>query len=898
MADDDCKYIIDESTLPDDVKVKYWEEMTQELQKIQDGRDNFSPSEIENIIENFTREFVDRAQRIKFTRAIIRSNGNKLKMNLENNPKAFLTKLARNIESYRDAMMGEGEFFIRGRLEQMSDNGVKFKAGLLDEHIAFVDARIQSGNKNYVHPDPDVMIGYKLIKDFDQWDLETQLINGVAIEKLHEHTLKLENDIALLIDNEEEWVASQKKWRDLNKSYGPRATELEIDAALREEYRKIVDKTYNNSSRPNRLMSRGAVYKQGKIILHNKRWGSGTSHDSMLKTLRRTANDSSMQKFIPVEKADQKGMSIKDPEPTIQAIVNLNLEDTKLRNELIKRVEDAAKNEVSPHITELVTRAAKELENLSKLRKDAGGKRKKELEKQIVFLQNYTTRMNLERKLDDFIGRALKGQDLNNNASKAAQTLNTLTKATTSPLLARGPIAAIYDVIPKFAQNVDFYGNDPRALVYSFIDSLASVFYGTGDNFMWKFKREAVSEIEDFLEFTLSYEESFKDMIGIGKKPSDVFEDSNFVIRNGMRLMDKLGNLQFAMNFIHHMNKSSFYGSIWSVRKKLNKALMELVPSEKAAHLYATLGLNEFDIVKLQSMMVDGQLNKKLLRKDPILFNKVQKGFIKEAFLGTPRNDARANDIIGKSTIWGQKPLRSEGPFRRALYNARTALIKTPISAVANTFEALARNADTSTKKGRRDLVKNAAATLKVMMLIGGMKNVLYQALRVDYEKEGITGRDAFNEYFLRHFIDGALGMEYLGPFRDLIVNALSGNEVGISRNFLGPVGSTIYSTLRTGGEYVYQQHQLNRGEIDELDVLSTSAGRNMVKRMFIGFNIPFIDAYTDELIVHNLIELLEPDAIDDWKDKMIEKEQIRRDAWEEVEDIGTYWDYKNSGRY
>jgi len=207
MADDDCKYIIDETTLPDDVKVKYWEEMTQELQKIQDGRDNFSPEEIETIIENFTREFVDRAQRIKFTRAIIRSNANKLKMNLENNPEVFLKTLARNIESYRDAMMGEGEYFIRQRLEQMSDNGVKFKAGLLDEQIAFVDARIQSGNKNYVHPDSDVMIGYKLIKDFDQWDLETQLMNGVAIEKLHEHTLKLENDIALLIDNEDEWVA-------------------------------------------------------------------------------------------------------------------------------------------------------------------------------------------------------------------------------------------------------------------------------------------------------------------------------------------------------------------------------------------------------------------------------------------------------------------------------------------------------------------------------------------------------------------------------------------------------------------------------------------------------------------------------------------------------------------
>jgi hypothetical protein len=896
MADDDCKYIIDEIVSIDpDIKREFWEDVSEQLGAISKEAGEPSAEEMELLLKSISEDFRDRAKRLKLSRAIIRHNRNLLESELEFNAEKFIKNVALRIETQRDIFRMQGEHLIRQRIEDMSDGGLAFKSGALDEELYKYAAVKEKNPDARVKASPDVEKAYQLMKEFDKWDYEVQVMNGVSIEKLTGHLLKYSNSRARLMELESPsiWINAQMRLRDLPATYGPKAHMAE--QLLEEEYQRIVDKTITNSIRPNRLMYRGVVLKPGAVIEHNRLFGDGTAYDSMLRTLRRTANDTALQKLIPVDRGLQRGVDVKNPDAVLDAIANRGI-DPKAEWELIEKIQSAVDNDVSPHIRELNKRMEDHLKELERrynnLGPNASEKQKLEMDKQIRFLKQESNRTRLESKLDGFIGRDLSVSDYTQLDDVVSQIIDTSTTWLTSPLLLKGSIASTFDAVPKLARLMEIYDDEnPVKLMF---ESLKAVFYTTGVTKKGEVipgARARAAEIEDMLGFMITQEQALYDLLGIDKSLDGIRSVDRK--RSPLGFMNEIANLSFSLNGIGHQNRSSFNGSIWIELRALRKALKGEMSSDSAARLFAEYGLSENDIFLLKSQaMTDNLMDISRVRvQDPVLYDKMLTGMVNNAFEMTPRADARVDDLLDKTGLFGTKPKRSESKTRRSSNNARRALIRTGMAFVLNTHEILARSLSNDPIKRKNQILKRTMALVGLASFIAGMKQVLYDFMKVGTEKGGTNMADP--EVFIGSFMKGATSFEYLGIFRDATMNLVSGNWYSAAENFMGPVYS-VYADVGYHGYKISRKgldHWAGVQDWDEVpDPSMAGKLRKGMKRATPILNIPILEAVTDELIVEAIIGSMFPESLEMWKEQKAEREEDELENWRNVGRSGDYF--------
>jgi hypothetical protein len=812
----------------------------------------------------------------------------------------------------------KGEYIINKQLEAMSDGGMKYKSGALDDELRKFAATKQR-DPSAKHEDPDINKAYDLIESYDRWDYQIQVMNGMATERLTGHLLKYKNHRARLIEmGEDFWVKSQLKLRDLPSTYGPNAGEAE--QLLTEEFKKLVSRKVTNSIRPNRLMYRGVVMKPGAVIEHNKLFGDGTAFDSMLNTLRRTANDVALQKHIPVDRGLQRGIDVKNPDELLDYVASRQDLDPKLTWELIAKIEAASKNDVSPHIRELADRANEALKDIEnkynekrkKIEDDykkspekmkdvlENDKELKQMDKDIRFLKQESNRLELEVKLDSFVGRDLTDSDYRQLDDKISDFLNMSTKLLTAPLLLKGAIASTFDAGPKLARLMEIYGESESPLNLT-RDALSAVFYTTfADTRVGGVIRPSANmkkrEIEHILGYVISQEQAIYDMLGVDKAMDSLKGKDKKWTAIGM--LDYLSDLFFAWNGIAHQNRSSFEGSAWIELRALKQALAGELDPDYAIRLFSEYGLDEADIhtLKIKAMSEGDMLDiSKIALEDPLLHDKIQTAIAGFGFETTPRSDLRTNHLLDKAALsgfqlFGQTPKRSDSKVLKAGTNARRSLIRTGLSFLLNTHEIMARAAKNDPKKRKNMVLTRTLTMLGLLSTIAGVKQVLYDAMKLDSERGGANILKS--EVLIMSFLKGATSFEYLGVFRDVIFNLLGGNWYSAAENYMGPV----YSVYADAGYHSWKfarrgmDHWAEVGDWEDTESISIPKARRATKRALPPLNIPVIEAVTDKLIVDNMLKFAFPHAYEEWRENKEMKEERDLENMRNIIDSGDYF--------
>ena len=895
---EDCKYIIDGVNLDPEMTSKFYKEVTEELDRAGYNDHDFTTQELKAIVKSFADEFVDRQKRMKFSQAIIRSNRNRMKAALKRDPVEFVKMLPREIEIERDVIEMAGRTLIVERMETMSDGGAKFKNSELDEEI-YKFAVEKDRNPLATHENKDVEIGYELMIAFDKWDYEIQIMSGVTVERLKGHLLKYANLRPYVAETApEQWIAHQKKFRNLKETYGIRATPEEITQKLSDEYYRIVDRSGKNTSRPSRLMYRGVVMEPGAIIMHNKLYGHGSIYASMEATLQKTSSNSALQIVLPVDRVFQRGLDVKNPQQLIDKIAAADWEDMEKAQAIIM-LEERAKDESSVHlkrvkddIGEQIQELTDEYNALNKLEKpDKNDKaRIKQLDKEIAFLKDKGSELQLMLDLDEFIGREPSKVEMAGLKETVTDVINLTTKGLTVPLLGRSWIAAWFDAIPAYARSMELYGSGIESIPAHIYRSIQKVGFTMGSSWSKSAKARA-SVINRELGLMLTNKQIFEDTLGM----KDALESyrSGDKQYSPMRILHKLTNGSFFVTGVQQMNVSSMNGG-WNMEKLgLYKALTEKIPTQNAIELYANYGLTEFDILTLRQSIIDnnGIFDLGKVREiAPILHHRLRVGMTKNAFLTTPRAEWKTDRIMDKFLIFGKTPLKRDSKLRHAIKGMQRALQRTGLTAVMNTFEMIGRNQNLSIPQNRKEVLNRFSQIMLYGMVINGSIAVLRQGVKP--EAEGVKGPIEDPEEFTRVFLNGMLSFEYLGLFRDVVFNLLSGNHYALSENVLGPVGSKLMIAGKNAAKIPVNLMDM-WAEVDDAEeqkIVSAKEKYNVIKRSNVLFNIPFLEAYTDKYIVEQILSVFDPDGVEEYLENRAEKMIERQERFQDAESIKEYY--------
>jgi hypothetical protein len=895
---EDCKYIIDGINLDPEVTSDFYKQVTNELMAAGYNDHDFTKFELKAIIESFADGFADRQKRMRYSRAIIRSNRNRMKAELKRDPIEFIKMLPRNIEIERDVIEMAGRTMMVEKMETMSDGGAKFKNGELDEEI-YKYAVEKDRNPLAKHENKDVEIGYQLMVDFDKWDYEIQLMSGVTVEKLKGHLLKYSNLRPYVAETSpEKWIADQKKFRNLRETYGIRATDEEITQKLSDEYYRIVDRSGKNTSRPSRLMYRGVVMEPGAVIMHNKLYGHGSIHASMEATLQKTSSNSALQSVIPVERVFQRGLDVKNPQGLIDKVTASDWDDMDKAQAIIM-LEERAKDESSVHLKRVwedigdhIEQLTDEYNALSKLespdKKDKA--RMKQLDKEIVFLRDKGSELELRINLDEFIGREPSKVEMAGLKETVTDVINLTTKGLTVPLLGRSWIAAWFDAIPAYARNMELYGSGIRNIPGNIFRSLQKVAYTMGSS--WSKSAKARAEIINReLGLMLTNKQIFEDTIGM----KDALESyrSGEKQYSPMRLLHRLANGSFFITGVQQMNVSSMNGA-WNMEKlALYKALTEKVPTQNAIDMFANYGLSEFDILSLRQSIINnnGIFDLGMLREtNPILHHRLRVAMTKNAFMTTPRAEWKTDRMMDRFKIFGKTPLKRDSKLSHAIKGMQRALQRTGLTAVMNTFEMIGRNKNLAIPENRKEVLNRISQVMLYGMVINGSIAVLRAGVKP--EGEDVKGPFEDPEEFTRVFLSGMLSFEFLGLYRDLVYNFLSGNHYALSENVLGPVGSKLMVAGKNIAKVPVNLMDI-WAEVDDAEeqkIVSTREKYSTIKRSNVLFNIPFLEAYTDKYIVEQILSVFDEDAVEEYKENRDENMIERQERFEDAESIKEYY--------
>lgn len=954
MANDDCKFLLDDIEIDPKLRSIYWSELMELLKETEQGRASLSKSDRNKLIDSFTDDFFDREKRIQFSQVIIRSYRNEMLENLKRDPGKFLEELPSEIELERRILTSEGLTLIEDMKKQMSDKGTKFTLGELDDEISEAGAKRAKDTK-YRHPNDDVMLGVEIIEKLDKWLYDQQVIYGMATEKLPGHLLKYGNDRAIIaMSDMDEWIADQIEFRKKD-SYGDNFSDEEIYNLLKEEFVDHVSGNVTNSVRPNRLMSRGVRLKDWAILRHNRKYGTGSSYTSIVNSIRRTANEAALQKNIPVDAIYQKGLDIRSIDSKIQKIMKADNLSKKEAESIALSLETAGRDQISVHVRELDKRIGEVLEDVKKEINSLKDKKQEMFksgatEKEINKINNDIKKLeNLEKdyasegrenilteQLDPFIGReTLK------DPSKAGEAVDLFAAEITSQLIFKGPIASIQDAGTQYARNMEAYGDSPTNALPNFIKAIKKVFYTTGSGIPKVGKLIGADQraliLKDQLKFVISQEQALLDMLGVNdplskhlrvknnQKLNVLYKKRDSLLKKKApkgaikEVADKISKLEkenqknarwalktlldasFFVNGITHMNQSSFNGSVDIELDILSKALMEKLPVREAAHTYMLYGFSEKDILKLRDV-VNGSTNKTLnlndLSNDVLLFNKVRKGIARESWGTTPANDISTERALDKVHIFGKSTKRGDSPLRKSLINAHRGLIRTGVSAVLKTYKRTYRSVDIATYEGKKQALNRTTQILGVFFMLSGLKEVVYEMMRTNQETGDKVGTDIFdNERLGRAYTRGALSFEFFGLFRDVFKNLAAEDAQALVQNTLGPTFGAAAGLLQGLVEI-----GAGLGEVatdikswEEQEFLSTSKKRRFLKKVIPFAKHPLIDSVVDEYIIEAFLYSLNPEGLETWKLRQIERDQRDLQRWQNIEgpiDIGGSFRY------
>jgi hypothetical protein len=644
-------------------------------------------------------------------------------------------------------------------------------------------------------------------------------------------------------------------------------------------------------------MYRGVVMEPGAIIMHNKLYGDGSIMASMLNTLQRTANDSALQVVVPLDRGIQRGVDIKNPEKLIEkAMADESLSDFE-KAQVIIQLEKAAEDQTSPHILVLLKEIKSKLDSL-KEEYNAEGISKKEaarLDKQINYLENKGRELTLRVSLDPFVGREPTKPHVDSWKDYTANVLNQSNKLMTVPLLGKGWIASMYDIIPKYARNMQIWGASPRNIPGNLWKALKATFYTAGHgtkagDLIGATQRQKV--LADALGMMMAEQNAFLKTLGIDSSLDNFRVGDETSVRSSEGFWNRFANLSFVISGIEHMNRSSWHGSMSIELKGLTDAIAGKLPADREAKFYFDYNLTKSDIAMLHKHMADniesgrGQVIdlSEVREQFPLLHRKLNVSMAKRAFMGTPRNDIRTERALDTLQILGKKPLKGDSKIYHALINNLRSLQKTGTSAILNTWELVSKYEAPGQTKDTTQLMNRLGQTLSVLMATSGTIAVIRAAFTYDPNNPDAKHVLTDKEEFTRVFVDGMVKFEFMGIFRDLIFNILSKNYFGVTENVLGPV----YSRVAVGGQAIAKTPleitKVLYGEKDweEAEFVSAKTKCEALKRSNVFFNIPFIEAMTDEFLVERMIGVLDPDGVEEYLEKRRDRLLERQDDWED----------------
>jgi hypothetical protein len=889
MTIERCKYILDSIDLPDEVKKKYWKELTDDLEKAGESLEGFSEKELAHLVDTFTDGFIDRSKTMRYARIVTRRNRNIFKEGLRNDPVGFLKELASEVEIQRDVITMKGDFIIRNHVSKMSDNGHRFLNGLMEEDLYGL-AKAKNKNPDFIHPDKDLELAYELVVKFDEWDYRMQVMSGVAVDRLKDHLLKYKNNRDLLIEaGMDAWVAHQKKFRKLDLTYGIRATEEEIVERLQKEFKDITKRKAWNSERPNRLMYRGVVMKPGAIIEHNRLYGDGTVYNSMMNTLKRTSNDTALQIVIPLDRGVQRGIDIKNPEPIIQKVVASDELSEIEKAQIMHMLEKSADDQSSAHLLYIVKEAKDYLDELNKdfteLEKAGlqNGKEGKKLSKQIKYLSDKARALELRLSLDPFIGREPNKPYIENYKDYAAESLNVVTKTMTVPVLGRSWVSAIFDAVPQYARNMDIWGSSPKNIPGNLYKAVSKIYHNVSTS------EERNNILAEGLHMILNEQDAFMRTLGFDSSLDNLRVGDEGAERSTLGVFNKFANLSFKLSGIEFMNRSSFNGSVNIEYKGLYDALTEKLPTERGAKFFIDYGLSQREILVLRQSIIDneGILDlDKISKSHPILHHRLSVNMAKKAFGGTPRNDVRTEKFMDDVPfLFGKKPLKGSSKLHKSFINTIRSLQKTATSMVLNTFDNTKNYELPNQKRTAPEVLNRAGQVLAVGMALNGIKAVVIAAMKP--QEEGAEHVLTSPQEATRVFVEGMLSFEWLGAIRDLVYNIfLAKNYYGATENVLGP----IFSRAAVGTQAAFYQFPKEMAKVfygtkdlDEVTIIPTKTKYNMLKRSNVLFNLPFIEGLTNEWIVEKMIGVIDPDGLEEYKYERSNRLLKKQEDWESL---------------
>ena len=245
---------------------------------------------------------------------------------------------------------------------------------------------------------------------------------------------------------------------------------------------------------------------------------------------------------------------------------------------------------------------------------------------------------------------------------------------------------------------------------------------------------------------------------------------------------------------------------------------------------------------------------------------------------------------MDKFLIFGKTPLKRDSKLRHAIKGMQRALQRTGLTAVMNTFEMIGRNQNLSIPQNRKEVLNRFSQIMLYGMVINGSIAVLRQGVKP--EAEGVKGPIEDPEEFTRVFLNGMLSFEYLGLFRDVVFNLLSGNHYALSENVLGPVGSKLMVAGKNTAKIPVNLMDM-WAEVDDAEeqkIVSAKEKYNVIKRSNVLFNIPFLEAYTDKYIVEQILSVFDPDGVEEYLENRAEKMIERQERFQDAESIKEYY--------